>query len=165
MIPGHRNEDCSKVEPLLDDYSRGELPRATADRLVAHLGTCGSCREALDDLRISAKLVGAAFEQVENPGRGFTRLVMARLKVTEQPLQGQGSFWRPFEALALRMAFSAALALALLFAYSVGMNREAATTPVTSVSSQQPDIFALPVPAVPSSGDDVLMTTTEKPHE
>lgn len=92
MIPGHRNEDCSKVEPLLDDYSRGELPRATADRLVAHLGTCGSCREALDDLRISAKLVGAAFEQVENPGRGFTRLVMARLKVTEQLLQGQGSF-------------------------------------------------------------------------
>jgi hypothetical protein len=164
MIPGHK-EDCSKLEALLDDYLHGKLPRATADRLVAHLGSCGDCREALDDLRISAKLVGAAFEQMENPGRGFTRLVMAHIKATEQWLQGQGTFWRPFEALAVRMAFSAALALAVLFAYGVRMNSEAATTSVTSVSLQQPDIFAVPVSAVPSNGDDVLMTTTEKPRE
>ena len=165
MIPGHKAQKCSKVEPFLDDYSRGELPRATAERLAAHLETCGSCREALDDLRISAKLVGAAFEQVENPGRGFTRLVMAHIRATEQWLQDQGTFWRPFEALAVRMAFSAALAVAVLFAYGVRTNSEAATTSVISVSSQQPDILAVPVSAVPSNGDDVLMTTTEKPHE
>ena len=165
MIPGHKNEDCSKLEPLLDDYLHGELPRATADRLAAHLDTCGNCRTALDDLSVSAKLVGAAFERAEDPGPGFVRLVMARINVAEQWLQEQRSFWRPFEALAWRLAFSAALALVFLFAYGVRISSEVSETPATAASVQQRDIFTVPTSAVPSNSDEVLMAIAEKRHD
>lgn len=156
------NKDCRKLEPFLDDYLQGGLPRVTADRLAAHLETCGNCREALDDLSISAKLMTGAFGEVSDPGQGFARLVMARINTAEHWLQEQGSFWRPFEALAWRLTFSAALLLAFLFAYGVRMNSQAS---VTSISAQQPDVFTLPVSSVPSNSDEVLMAIAEKHHE
>ncbi|MFZ0640452.1 MAG: zf-HC2 domain-containing protein [Candidatus Acidiferrales bacterium] len=165
MIRGHKNEDCGKLEPLLDDYLHGELPRATADRLAAHLNTCGNCREALDDLSISAKLVGAAFERTEDPGPGFVRLVMARINVAEQWLQEQKSFWRPFEALVWRLAFSAALVLVFLFAYGVRISSEPPEASPTTVFSQQRDIFTVPAQPTPSNGDEILMAVAEHRHE
>ena len=156
------NKDCRKLEPFLDDYLQGELPRATADRLASHLETCGDCREALDDLGISAKLVAGAFEEVSDPGPGFAHLVMARINTVEHGLQEQGGFWRPFEALALRLTFSAALLLAFLFAYGVRMNSQVS---VTSISAQQPDVFTLPMSTVPSNSDEVLMAIAERHHE
>jgi anti-sigma factor RsiW len=167
MIPGHKNEDCSKLEPLLDDYLHGELPRARADRLAAHLDTCGNCREALDDLSISAKLVGAAFEQTEDPGPGFVRLVMARINVAEQWLQEQRSFWRPIEALSLRLVFSGALVLAFLFAFE--LRTPSVVTPATpsAVLVPQADAFAQPASFSPSTSnnDEVLMAIAERHHE
>ncbi len=165
MTPGHKNEDCSKLEPLLDDYLHGELPRATADRLAAHLHTCGNCRGALDDLSISAKLVGAAFEQTEGPGPGFVRLVMARINVAEQWLQEQRSFWRPFEALAWRLAFSAALVLVFLFAYGIRVGSELPEASPTTAFSQQRDIFTVPAQPAPPNGDEILMAVAEHRHE
>jgi anti-sigma factor RsiW len=166
MIPGQKgSKDCEKLEPLLSDYLHGELPRATAEQLAVHLEACGDCREALDDLRISAKLVSGAFEQSADPGLGFARLVMARINTAEQWLQGQRAFWRPFEAIAWRLAFSAALALVFLFAYGMRTNTETAATPVTSISSQQQDVFTVPVSATPSSNDEVLMAIAEKHHD
>ncbi len=162
MTPGHKAQKCSKVEPFLDDYLRGELPRAAAERLAAHLEMCGGCREALDDLRISAKLVGATFEETADPGPGFAHLVMARVNTAERWLQGQRAFWRPFEALALRLAFSAALVLAFLFAY--GVRSETAVPPAASISSQQ-DVFTVPVSVTPTGSDEVLMAIAEKHYD
>ncbi|MGB6483648.1 MAG: zf-HC2 domain-containing protein [Candidatus Acidiferrales bacterium] len=165
MMPGHKRKDCENLQPLLDDYLHGELPRATADRLAVHLDTCGNCRGALDDLRISATLVGAAFEQTEDPSSGFVRLVMARINVAEQWLQEQRSFWRPFEALAWRLTFSAALILAFLFAYGIRISSEAPATPPATVSVQQRDIFTVAAPTAPSSDDEILMAVAEHRHE
>jgi anti-sigma factor RsiW len=166
MIPGKKDSKaCNEVAPLLDDYLHGDLPRGTAERLAVHLEACGACREALDDLRISARLVGAAFEETEEPGAGFARLVMARINTAEQWLQQQRTFWRPFEALALRLAFTAALALAFLFAYGIRLSSETPAPPVASISMQQPDIFTVPVSTVPPNGDEVLMAVAERHHE
>lgn len=167
MIPGHNTEDCRKLEPLLDDYLHGELPRATAEGLATHLEVCRECREALADLRMSAKLVGAAFEETEDPGPGFVRLVMARIDTAERWMQGQRAFWRPFEALAWRLAFSAALALVFLFAYGLRTSSVNIPAAPSAVLVPQSDAFAQPTSFSPatSNSDDVLMAIAERYHE
>lgn len=166
MTPGQNiSQECQKLEPLLDDYLHGELPRATAEQLAAHLAACGDCRGALDDLRVSTKLVGSAFEQSSDPGPGFARMVMARIHTAEHWLQGQRSFWRPFEVIAWRLAFSAALALAFLFAYGIRTSSQAVLAPTATLSPAQHDVFAVPVSAVPSNNDEVLMAIAEHHHE
>jgi anti-sigma factor RsiW len=166
MIPEHKTQTCSKVQPFLDDYLRGELPRATAERLAAHLEMCGGCREALDDLRISAKLVGETFEETADPGPGFAHLVMARIDAAERWMQAQRSFWRPFEAVAWRLAFSAALALAFLFAYGLRASAPPASAP-SPVLVPQADAFvqSTSFSPAPSNSDEVLMAIAERHHE
>jgi anti-sigma factor RsiW len=167
MIPGQNSQDCKKLEPLLDDYLHGELPRATAEQLASHLEACANCREALDDLHISARLVGAAFEPVSEPDPGFARMVMARINTAEQWLQGQRAFWRPFEAVAWRLAFSSALILAFLFAY--GLRRAPVATPLapTGVLVPQTDAFAQSASFSPSTSNsnEVLIAIAERHHE
>jgi len=163
MTPGPKaNKDCKKLEPFLEDYLQGGLPRTTANRLTLHLETCGNCKEVLDDLRISSRLMAGAFEKAADPGSGFARFVMARINTAEHWLQRQTSFWRPFETIAWRLTFSAALLLAFLFAYGIRVNSQPS---VTSMSVQQPDIFTVPVSTVPSNSDEVLMAITERHHE
>lgn len=166
MIPGQNStQECQKLEPLLDDYLHGDLPRTTAEQLTAHLAACGNCREALDDLRISARLVSAALEQNPDPGPGFARLVMARINTAENWLQGQRAFWRPFEAVAWRLAFTAALALVFLFAYGVRVASQAPPVAVSTASVQQRDILTVPASVTSSNSDEILMAVAERRHE
>lgn len=156
MISEQNNRHCEKFEPLLEDYLNGELPRAETERLTLHLDACGNCRAALDDARISVRLV-SAFEPAADPGPGFARVVMARINVAERWIKEQRSFWRPFEALAWRLAFSAMLALAFLFAYGIRVSHQTSVTTATTISAQQPDIFTFPVSTAPATNDDVLL--------
>lgn len=160
--------DCKKFEPLFDDYLRGGIPRSSAELLDSHLESCANCREALDDLRISARLVREAFEPALDPGPGFARTVMARINTAEQWIQEQASFWRPIEALSLRLVFSAALALIFLFAYGLRVRNTPVTAPpgASAIFVQQPETFQ---PASfspsPSNNDEVLMAIAERHHE
>lgn len=167
MTPEHSGKNCYQFEPFLDDYLRGELARDAAQRLAAHLESCSECREALDDLRISAKLVNAAFEQASDPGPGFVRKVMAQIDRAEGWVQGQRAFWRPFEAVAWRMAFSAALALAFLFAYGFRNGPIVTSEEPPAVLVPQTDAFAQPLPFSPSisNSNEVLMAIAERRHE
>lgn len=169
MSSGQRiAKDCKKFEALLEDYLRGRSPCASADLIASHLESCSACSEALEDLRISARLVSGAFEPAADPGPGFARMVMARINTAEQWIQEQASFWRPIEALSLRLVFSAALALIFLFAYSLRVrNTPVAPPPETSaIFSQQAETFQ---PASfspsPSNNDEVLMAIAERHHE
>lgn len=164
MISEHKQGRCEEFAALFEDCLMGELPRSEAERLEAHLGACGDCRAALDDMRIAARLV-SAFEPVPDPGAGFAHTVMARIDVAERWLREQRSFWRPFEALAWRLAFTAVLALAFLFAYGIRVSRQTSTTTATAISAQQPDIFTVPVSADPSNNDDVLVAIAEHHRE
>lgn len=164
MISGQKHEDCEKFESLFEDYLSGELPRSDAERLTAHCDACGNCRAALDDARISARLV-SAFEAVPDPGPGFARMVMARINVAERWMKEQRSFWRPFETLAWRLAFSAVLALAFLFAYGIRVSHQTSVNTATTISAQQPDIFTFPVSTAPSNSDEVLVAIAEHHRE
>ncbi|MFZ0414916.1 MAG: zf-HC2 domain-containing protein [Candidatus Acidiferrales bacterium] len=152
--------DCEKFEAALEDYLSGDLPRLDAERLAVHLNACGDCRQALDDARLSSRLV-CLFDRAEEPGPGFTHLVMAHVNAAEQWLQQQKNFWRPLEALAWRLAFSAALVLAFLFAYGLKTGMPVISPAATSVAAQQRDTFLVPASSS-SNGDEVLMAIADK---
>src|SRR5487761_939866 len=155
---------CEKFEALLEDYASGELPHPEAGRLTTHLANCQECREALDDARLAGRLV-TVFEETGDPGAMFTRRVMSQIESAERWMREQKSFWRPIEALSRRLAFSAALALALLFTYSFRTPSPVAAPAASAVFVPQTDAFAAPISAPPSTGDEVLMAIAEKHHE
>lgn len=163
-MSGQNMRGCGKFDGLLEDYLGGDLPRLAADRLSAHLGECLDCKQALDDAHLSARLV-SVFDPAVEPGPSFTHLVMAQVDGAESQVRQQRSFWRPLEAMAWRLAFSAALVLALLFTYGLRANVPAPEPTVATALGQQSDVFTVPARAVPSSGDQVLMAIAEKHHE
>lgn len=169
MSEQHENEKkmtagCEKFEPALEDYASGDLPRRDARRLTAHLEMCSECREALEDARLSGRLV-TVFSEAVDPGPGFTRRVIAQIDAAERWVREQKSFWRPIEAWSWRLALSASLALALLFSYGLRSNTPAAAPEPSGVLVPQTDAFAVPISAPPSTGDEVLMAIAEKHHE
>ena len=155
---------CEKFEAPLEDYIGAELPRRDAERLRAHLNGCRECREALADARLSGRLV-AVFDQAVDPGPAFTRRVMAQIDAAERWVREQRSFWRPIEAWSWRLAFSAALAIALLFAYDLRTRNAPPAAATQTVSAQQTDVFTTPVSLSASSGDEVLMAIEQKHHD
>lgn len=155
---------CERFEAWLEDYSSGELPRRDAKRLTAHLESCHECREALEDARLSGRLV-AVFSEAVDLGPGFTQRVMAQIHVAERWVREQRSFWRPIEAWSWRLALSASLALALLFAYDLKTASVAPAPATQAVSAQQTDVFTVPVSASSSTGDEVLMAIEQKHHD
>jgi len=102
---------------------------------------------------------------VVDPGPGFTRRVMAQIDAAERWVREQKSFWRPIEAWSWRLAFSAALAIALLFAYDLKTASVAPAPATQTVSAQQTDVFIVPVSTSQSSGDEVLMAIERKHHD
>jgi len=160
----HNKIGCGKFEALLQDYSNGELPRPDAEKLTAHLEDCRECREALEDARLAGRLV-SVFQKTDDPSAMFTRRVMAQIDAAERWMREQRSFWRPIEALSWRLAFSAALALALLFTYSFRTPSPVTAPAASAVLVPQTDAFAVPISAPPSTGDEVLMAIAEKHHE
>ncbi|HEV2288127.1 MAG TPA: zf-HC2 domain-containing protein [Candidatus Acidoferrales bacterium] len=155
---------CEKFEAFLEDYLSGDLPRHDAERLASHLNACTDCRQALEEARLASRLVGL-FDRAEEPGPGFTRLVMARVSTAELWLQQQKNFWRPLEALAWRLAFSAALVLVFLFAYEIRASNPEVVPPASAVLVQQADTFVTPAYGSPSNSDEVLLAIAERHHE
>jgi anti-sigma factor RsiW len=160
--------DCKKFEPLLDNYLRGKVPPSVAESVDSHLESCANCREALGDLRISSRLVSGAFEPAADPGPGFARVVMARINTAEEWIQEQVNFWRPIEALSLRIVFSAALVLIFLFAYGLQIrNAPVAAQPEPSaIFTPQTQAFqTASFSPSPSNNDEVLMAIAERHNE
>lgn len=160
--------DCKKFEPLLDDYLRGRVPPSVSDSVDSHVESCANCREALGDLRISARLVTGAFEAAADPGTGFARMVMARINTAEEWIQEQVSFWRPIEALSLRLVFSAALVLIFLFAYSLQIRNApvAVQSEPSAIFAPQGQVFqTASFSPSPANNDEVLMAIAERHHE
>lgn len=156
---------CKQSEAVLEDYFAGELQRPAAEQLLAHLNECAACRDALEEARLSSRLISKVFEPAEEPGPAFTHLVMAKINAAEAWVREQRNFWRPFEAIAWRLAFSAALALVLMFAYGLQFSNATSAGPVpTPTAFAQPtDSFTSPT-AVPSSDDEVLLAIAERHH-
>jgi len=164
---GYIQRACAAYETLLEDYLAGGLGAADAQRTTAHLKTCAACRAALDEAASSARLVKMAVvlagETVE-PGPGFSRIVMARIRSAERPSAQETKFWHPFVSLAWRFAATAALALAFLVTYSTVWHGQAGGNNTVAIETETHDLFSPDPAQQPASRDDVLMMVVGNEH-
>jgi len=108
---------CGTYEAALEDYLNGELGDSEAVRLSGHLKNCVACANALAEAQVSSRLLRAG-EPTADPGAGFSRIVMARIRGEMENREAK-SIWRPFVSLAWKLSATAALALVMLVTFDV----------------------------------------------
>jgi predicted anti-sigma-YlaC factor YlaD len=113
----YKSAACVEHEALLEDHLNGELVGPDAAKLAEHLKSCAGCTAALADAESSTQLLSAG-EPTADPGPGFARVVMARIR-NEMDSREDKSIWRPFVSLAWKLSATAALALVLLVTFDV----------------------------------------------
>jgi predicted anti-sigma-YlaC factor YlaD len=144
---------CVEYEARLEDCVTGEASGAVASEVALHLKSCEGCRRAFDAATASTRFLRIATPLVEramDPGPGFARLVMARIR-TEANERAQKSISAPVATFAWRFAMTATVAVALLMAYA--SRRPEQVSP--DVAQMHPGDL-LSDPAAPASRDDVL---------
>jgi hypothetical protein len=101
-------------------------------------------------------------DRAEDPGPGFARLVMARIR-TEAVQRAQKSIWRPVVTFAWRFAMTATVALALLVAYASQRSDQTASNMAQMRSG---DLLSDPSDPLgpPTSRDDVLRMVAYTDH-
>ncbi|MFY9730474.1 MAG: zf-HC2 domain-containing protein [Candidatus Acidiferrales bacterium] len=153
----YKSSACPEYEPLLEDSISGEIGGAAAIRLSEHLKSCAGCREAREHVALTPRLLHLA-EVAADPGPGFSRAVMARIR-TDRDVRAERGFWQPLVSMSWRFAATATLALAFLVAYDTTshVQKPAQQTPTLEASSSIPDMFSPDPARVPSSRDEVLM--------
>jgi anti-sigma factor RsiW len=157
MDSGPKDHSCLEFEALLEDSLEGQLGGAEAKSLAAHLETCARCREALDAARLTTHLFHAA-EPTPDPGPGFARLVMARIREEQKSLKG--SFWVPLVSFGWRFAMTASLALVLLVVYAAKSAPQPLSQDVAMTGGGNQELFVDPA-APPVSRDDVFLMVAQ----
>ncbi|MGA8145177.1 MAG: zf-HC2 domain-containing protein [Candidatus Acidiferrales bacterium] len=158
----YRSSACAEYEALLEDSVSGEIGGADAIRLSQHLKDCAGCREALEFVALSPRLLRLA-EASADPGPGFARGVMARLR-TDKDVRAERGFWQPLISLAWRFAATASLALAVLVAYDTTAHKNPEPAVAAIEASQLPDLFSPDPARVPTTRDEVMMMFAENEH-
>ena len=163
MSHEYKSSACPEYEALLEDSISGEIGGTDAIRLSEHLKTCAGCREAREHVALTPRLLHLA-EATADPGPGFSRNVMARIR-TDRDVRTEGGFWQPLVSMGWRFAATATLALAVLVAYDSTFHVEH-TAPQTSAleAARIPDMFSPDPARVPSSRDEVLMMVADDEH-
>lgn len=161
---GTRKAACTRYEAQLEDYLNGALEGSDANSATEHWKNCAGCRQALEDASSSVRLLRRA-EPSADPGPGFSRSVMARIRAAEGERTGERTvFWQPFVSLAWRFAATATLALGVMVTYNAGWGHRLQSSVGVRRPMQAADIFA-PDPAnQPANGDEVLMMVAESGH-
>jgi hypothetical protein len=150
---------CAEYEVLLEDFVNGELGGAGAKTLAEHLKNCGGCQSAFQDAEAGARLLRLA-EPTPDPGPGFARVVMARIRAEKSAAEGK-SLWQPFVSVAWRFAATAALVLVALTTYDVSGH----IWQQSDATNIQPgDLFSTDSANPPQSRDDVLRLVAESNH-
>ena len=115
MTYDYKSSACPEYEALLEDSISGEIGGADGTRLSEHLKSCSGCREAREHVALTPRLLHLA-EGTADPGTGFSRDVMARIR-TDRDVRSERGFWQPLVSMSWRFAATATLALAFLVAY------------------------------------------------
>jgi hypothetical protein len=152
---------CPLYEAALEDQLQGTLRGAEAALLTEHLAKCAGCRAALEDAAVSARLLAIA-EPSPDPGAGFSRIVMARIR-QELLTSESKSIWRPVVSVAWRFAASAAFALVLLVSFDLGRHSQFVSDQSVSAENRMPEIVGEP-PTLPANRDDVLLMMADTSH-
>lgn len=115
---------CEALEARLEDHLAGNDSGAD---LVAHLGRCVACRDALESARLAGELLREGIAPAAAPHPVFASRVVAHIRAREAESPGANDLWGALEVLARRLALGAAMALVLLGVYVgvVGVPQEA----------------------------------------
>ena len=166
MNSENRNADgnyaaCSQYEAMLEDRLQGVLRGPEAAMLAEHLASCAGCRAALEDATVSARLLAIA-KPAADPGAGFSRIVMARIREQLQTSDGR-SIWRPVVSVAWRFAASAAFVLLMLVSFDLGRKSQVRSDQSTVAENRVPEIVP-DRPSLPANRDDVLLMMADTSH-
>jgi hypothetical protein len=104
----------------------------------------------------------AIAEPAPDPGAGFSRIVMARIRQELQTNEGK-SIWSPFVAVAWRFAATAAFALVLLVSFDLGRHSQWVADQPIVAENRVPEI-APERPSLPASRDDVILMMADTSH-
>jgi hypothetical protein len=162
-----RDPACRGYEALLEDYLAGELSGAHARTTAKHLDGCSGCRTALDDAAASVRLLqvaGALLDEVPQPGPGFARTVISRVRAEQERVAVGAGLWQPFVSLAWRFAATATLALAILLTYAVAGFRPPQAEVAVVGPAELHDIFSPDPTRAPVDRDEVLMMVADTGH-
>lgn len=152
---------CPQYEAALEDQLQGTLRGPEAAMLAEHLAICTGCRAALEDATVSARLLAIA-EPAPDPGAGFSRIVMARIRQELQTTESR-SIWRPVVSVAWRFAASAAFALVLLASFDLGRHSQFVSDQAVVADNRMPEIVP-ERPSLPVDRDDVLLMMADTSH-
>ena len=154
---------CQEFEALLEDHLTGDLGNADAARLADHLENCAACTSALEYVAPSVEML-RTLSPAADPGPGFSRVMMARVRQELSKLNEQKSVWQPFVSLAWRFAATATLALAVLVTFDAVRHNQIDQSNMAFARASQPkELFPDPG-RVPMNGDEVLMMVADTNH-
>lgn len=157
---------CSEYEARLEDYLSGQLSGADAREVAEHLARCSACRTAAQQAAPVARLLALA-EPTPDPGPGFARITMARIRTEVAATEAAKGFWQPFVALAWRFAATVAVALVVMLSYEVGRQHRESAARTAGAEARANDMrymFSADTERVPSNRDDVLIMVAESKH-
>jgi hypothetical protein len=152
---------CTQYEAALEDHFQGALRGPEAAMLAEHLQSCAGCRAALEDAAAGARLLAIA-EASPDPGAGFSRMVMARIRQELQSNEGK-SIWRPFVSVGWRFAATASFALVLLVSFELGRHSQWQVDQSIVAENRLPEI-GVERPALPANRDEVLLMMADTSH-
>jgi hypothetical protein len=158
---GNSYAACTQYEAMLEDRLQGVLRGPEAGMLAEHLQSCVGCRAALEDAAASARLLAIA-EPSPDPGAGFSRIVMARIRQELQTSEGK-SIWRPVVSVAWRFAASAAFALLMLVSFDLGRQSQLQSDQSVVAENRVPEI-APDRPSLPANRDEVILMMADTSH-
>jgi anti-sigma factor RsiW len=160
---GYRTSACGEYEAALEDYVNGEFADSETAKLKEHLRACSGCTEALAEAQVAARLLRAG-EPTADPGPGFARVTMARIRGEMETLE-EKSIWRPFVALAWKLSATAALALVLLVTFDVKQrnNRLDQDELAIMAANEAPELLS-DEGRQPSNRDEMLILMAEEGH-
>ncbi|HEY0701896.1 MAG TPA: zf-HC2 domain-containing protein [Candidatus Acidoferrales bacterium] len=158
-----RTSACAAQEAALEDYVSGELSSAGEKQLIEHLATCHGCTEALAEAQVAARMLRAA-EPTADPGAGFSRIAMARIR-GEMENQEERSIWRPFVSLAWKLSATAALALVMLVGFDARQQGSIRTQNELAIvaANEAPELLSDEA-RQPSNRDETLILMAEEGH-
>jgi len=152
---------CPRYEAALEDHLQGVLRGPEAVILAEHLRSCTGCRAAFEDAAVSARLLAIA-EPAPDPGAGFSRIVMARVRRQLQLNEGK-SIWRPVVSVAWRFAATAAFALLMLVSFDLGRQSQVQSDQSIVAENHVPEI-APDRPSLPANRDEVILMMADTSH-
>jgi anti-sigma factor RsiW len=164
MNSGSRGNACPEYEAKLEDFLSGGLSGTDKRDVAEHLQGCASCKAALDEAAMSARLL-RLMEASADPGPAFSKIVMARIRSEQEASRQPRGFWQPFVSLAWRFAATAALAFVVMVTYDV-TSHQASTegNGVFAEQSQVRDLFTTDANTAPANRDDFLLMVAEQEH-